>query len=216
MRPLCACRPFFRLCRPPFSPPIFPFASVRSPLLFASSLSVFLVVSVGPFFYLRLCPPSSPSFSPLSPAHLYLSAFGAHRSLCALSAHPASVHFSFPPLSPAVFYAFWQSTFSPISLRLVFPSPLAVWLSPRFRPPFFPFAAVCPPTFSPPFSAGFPCLPVWPFRTCYPSFSPPFPFALSAQFSSPPLHPPISLHLLSIPLFPRPCPPTRRERGEAP
>lgn len=268
-------RPFFRLCRPPFSPPIFPFASVRSPLLFASSLSVFLVASVGPFFYLHLCPPSSPSFSPLSPAHLYLSAFGAHRSLCALSAHPASVrplflfasvayrflrvlsaclspylslsaspfHLCHSPfsmhsgslpfrrfLSACLFLCLSPSGFLPAFVRPSFPLPPSVrllFLSPVTRRSLY-FA-------HPPFSTGFPSLPVWPFRTCYPSFSPPFPFALSAQFSSPPLHPPISLrllsvhrflhllsiclslrpcrHLLSIPLFPVPVRPPGRKEG---
>lgn len=239
---------------------------------FFSSLSSALLPAYFPF---RLCPPSSPSFSPLSPAHIYLSAFGAHRSLCALSAHPASVrplflfasvayrflrvlsaclspylslstspfHLYHPPfsmrsgslpfrrfLSACLFLRLSPSGFLPAFVRPSFPLPPSVrllFLSPvTRRSPYFAH---------PPFSTGFPSLPVWPFRTCYPSFSPPFPFALSAQFSSLPLPPAISLTFsLSIffstfcpPVFPSApaacpslhppslCPPTRRESGEA-
>ena len=205
-----ACIPFpFRLRRPPFS-----LRSVGTPCL------------CPPAFSFRLCR------LPFSMRSVRLS-----------FPLPLPVRFSFPPLSPAVFYAFWQSAFLPISLRLVFPSPLAVWLSPRFRPPFFPFAAVCPPAFSfschPPFSIFCPSaflrrfsLPVCLFGLSAPAIHRSlclFPSPLSAQFSSLPLPPAISLTFsLSIfssapaarpslyPSFPHSCPPTRREGGEAP
>lgn len=135
----------------------FIFASVRPPLRpsLHFRLPTFTFPPSAPTVLSALCRHTLPLsarffFSPLS--RLPLST----RSVRLSFPLPLPVHFSFPPLSPAVFYAFWQSTFSPISLRLSFFSPLAVWLSPRFRPPFFPFAAVCPPAFSfschPPFS----------------------------------------------------------------
>lgn len=172
--PLCLSALFFAsVVRP--SPRLFslsPLCLFSSSLLsvrfFSSPLSALLSVLLStfacpPFTF----PPSAPTvlsalcrhtlplsarffFSPLS--RLPLSTRSARLSFPL----PLPVRFSFPPLSPAIFYVFWQSAFSPVSLRLSFPSPLAVWLSPRFRPPFFPFAAVCPPAFSfschPPFS----------------------------------------------------------------
>ncbi len=245
------------------------------PLCLSPSLRLHLFppfASVG-LFSPCLCPPSCSSFSPLSPAPLCLSTSGAHRSLWALSAHPASVRplllstavarrflhvlrLSFSPASS-------PPTFPSASVRLSFPylslsaSPFHLcrppfsmcsgslpfrrflsaclflrlspsgFFSPRFRPPFFP-SGLCPPAFlspvtrrslyfaHPPFSTGFPCLPVWPSRPCYPSFSPPFPFApvcpiflstpAPAYFSPPSLHPSFSPPFVRL-SFPPPLPP---------
>lgn len=232
------------------------------PLCLSPSLRLHLFppfASVG-LFSPCLCPPSCSSFSPLSPAPLCLSTSGAHRSLWALSAHPASVR----PLllSTAVARRFLHVLsvylFLRLLLHLLFPPPLSACLSPTslcplllstsvarrflcvlaaclfadFSPPVFSFASRRP-SFSPAFvRPSFPLASVctlfstsvcplflspvtrrslWfahlPFSVCL------FPSPLSAQFSSPPLHPPISLHLLSIPLFPVPVRPPGRKEG---
>lgn len=151
LRLLSVCFPR-RFCRPVF---------LSSPL--SALLSVLLSTFACPPLPFRLrCPPFSlrsvgtPSLCPPAFSFRLCRLPLSTRSVRLSFPLPLPVRFSFPPLSLTVFYAFWQSAFSPVSLRLSFPSPLAVWLSPRFRPPFFPFAAVCPPAFSfschPPFS----------------------------------------------------------------
>ena len=197
-----------RFCRSVFFSS--PLSALLSALLSTFACPPFTFPPSAPTVLSALCRHTLPLsarffFSPLS--RLPLSTRSARLSFPL----PLPVHFSFPPLSPAVFYAFWQSTFSSVSLRLFFPSPLAVWLSPRFRPPFFPFAAVCPPAFSfschPPFSIFCPSafLHRFSLSACL-AFPHLLSIVLSACFSlrRPSLHPP-SL-----------CPPSRQERGEAP
>lgn len=130
----CLCPPAspFHRCRPPFStrsvrlsfslassPPTFPFASVR--LSFP-----YLSLSASPFHLCR--PPFSArsvrlSFSPASSPPDF--SFASVRLSFLL---PLSVRFSFPPLSSAVFYAFWQSVSPPLfsfASRRPFFSPLS-------------------------------------------------------------------------------------------
>ena len=215
-----------RFCRSVFFSS--PLSALLSALLSTFACPPFTFPPSAPTVLSALCRHTLPLsarffFSPLS--RLPLSTRSARLSFPL----PLPVHFSFPPLSPAVFYAFWQSTFSSVSPRLFFPSPLAVWLSPRFRPPFFPFAAVCPPAFSfschPPFSIfcpsaflhrfslsaclAFPHLLSIVLSACF-SLRPVCPIFLStpapAYFSPPSLRPSFSPPFVRL-SFPPPLPP---------
>lgn len=175
-----------------------PEAALCPPLCLSPSLRLHL-------FPPCLCPPSCSFFSPLSPAPLCLSAFGVHRSLCALSAHPASArptspfHRCRPPFSMRSV----RLSFSPASLHLIFPSPLSACLFSYLCLSASPFH-LCRPPFSM-------CSGSLPFRrflsACFflclsppvflPTFvRPSFPLPLSAHF-----FPPLSAHFF-FPLSP--------------
>ncbi len=215
--PLCLCRPVFPLS---LSALLFVFLSTFAcpPLPFHLWCSPFSLGSVGTPC---LCPPASPfhrcrppfstrsvrlSFSPASSPPTFPSA-SVRLSFPYLSLSASPFHLCRPPFSMCSgslpFRRFLSACFPLCLCPLAFSFPC--------HPPFF---IILPIRLSPPVFP--PCLPVWPSRPCYPSFSPPLPFAPVCPISSPPLHPPISPHLLSIPLFSRPCPATRQERGEAP